>query len=373
MKSRSSLFICLSLAFLLSAAFTTAARAEGEPEILSVTPGKIYRGGMITITGKNLIKEGAGTVVTIDGVKAQYVERVSEEEIKVRIDKVPKSRVKKRAGEYKRSITVMVDKQKSNQYSFTQLTWEAVLQPHVVFVLILYLAVVGGIVLGADASAFRSKTGQLSLSKIQMGLWTFFFGLTYVVLAAIRKEFLDITDGMFWLMGISSATAVGAKAIVLKNKINPDAPFPSMLLMDYDSNAATFKITDPSLKKLKSEKVPKNVLDKLKGLKSKTEEYIGEEKFIKILLTKITEDEFNEYKKSLLVHNVCKPGYRLSLHRCQIALWTLIVLAIYLINYFGTMRLPVIPDKLLVLMGVSGGTYLGFNYPKPKEENGSKP
>ena len=176
---------------------------------------------------------------------------------------------------------------------------------------------------------------------------------------------------MFWLMGISSATAVGAKAIVLKNKIDPDAPFPSTLLMDYDPNVATFKITDSSLKKLGSKEVTRNVLEKLESLKKK--EYMGEEKFLSILLTEIARTDFDEYKKKLLVHNVCQSGYRLSLHRCQIALWTLVVLVIYLINYFGTMCLPVIPDKLLVLMGVSGGTYLGFNYPKPKEENGSKP
>lgn len=115
-----------------------------------------------------------------------------------------------------------------------------------------------------DASVFRSETGQLSLSKIQMGMWTFIFGLAYVVLAAVWKEFLDITDGMFWLMGISSTTAVGAKAIVLKNKESLDPDKPSTLLSDYDRKSGT---------------------------------------------------------------------YRLSLHRCQIALWTLIILVIYVIRH----------------------------------------
>lgn len=372
MESRRSLIVFLSMVSWFSVVFTPVAQGKGTPEILSVTPGKIARGQIITISGKNLIKGDAITTVKIDCVKAQYVELDPTGKIKVRVDTVPKPEDKKSAGEYKRSVRVMVDKLQSNPYTFTQLTWEAALQSHVFIILLLYIAVAAYIVFGMDASAFKSKTGQLSLSKIQMGLWTFFFGLTYVVLAAIRREFLDITDGMFWLMGISSATAVGAKAIVLKNKIDPDAPFPSTLLMDYDPKAATFEITDSSLKKLSSEEVPRNVLDKLKSLKK--EEYMGEEKFVGILRTKITsKDDIDEYKRKLLEHNVCKPGYRLSLHRCQIALWTLIVLLIYLINYFGTMCLPVIPDKLLVLMGVSGGTYLGFNYPKPKEENGSNP
>jgi hypothetical protein len=297
MKSRRYFIFFLCIVSWLSATFTTVAQAESKPEILSIIPGKIARGEMITINGKNLIKEDAGTIVTIDGVKAQYVELESAEKVKVRVDTAPKPQVKKRAGEYNRTVIVAVGEQQSDWYTISQLTWEAVLQPRVLLVLILYLVVVAYIVFGVKASVFRSKTGQLSLSKIQMGLWTFFFGLTYVVLAAIWREFLDVTQGMFWLMGISSATAVGAKAIVLKNNIDPNAPNPSYLLKDYDDKAKE---------------------------------------------------------------------YRLSLHRCQIALWTLIVLSIYMVKCIGTMHLPEIPEKLLILMGVSGGTYLGFNYPKSK-------
>jgi hypothetical protein len=213
------------------------------------------------------------------------------------VDTDPNPKARKSAGEYERSVVVFVGEQQSASHTLTQLTWGVILKLRVLVALILYLAIVSAIVFSVNASVFRSETGQLSLSKIQMGMWTFIFGLAYVILAAIWKEFLDITDGMFWLMGISSTTAVGAKAIVLKNKESLDPDKPSALLSDYDKKSST---------------------------------------------------------------------YRLSLHRCQIALWTLIILVIYVINLLNTMHFPDIPDKLLVLMGISGGTYLSFNYPKPK-------
>jgi hypothetical protein len=177
------------------------------------------------------------------------------------------------------------------------MSWNVVLEPHVLIALILYLVLIALIVFGVKATVFRSKTGQLSLSKIQMGIWTFVFGLAYVLVAAIKKEFIEITPGMFWMMGISSATAVGAKAIVLKNFDSIDRDHPSTLLKDW-----------------------------------------------------------NEDKKE----------YELSLHRCQISIWTLIVLVIYVTKLISTMELPDIPNNLLVLMGISGGAYLGCNYPKPK-------
>jgi len=285
------LLVCL---FIASGAL---AQAQDPPTIAFITPETITRGDTITITGKNLRKNGAKTIVRIDDHKAQHVEVDPAERIIVLVDTDPKPEKRKSAGEYERSVVVVVDKQQSEPYTLHQLTWEVVLKLRVLVAPFLYLLTVAAIVLRVKASVFKSATGQLSLSKIQMGVWTFVFGLGYVVLAAIWKEFLDITDGMFWLMGISSATAVGAKAIVLKNEIDPKAPNPSTLLTDYDENSK---------------------------------------------------------------------GYRLSLHRCQIALWTLIVLVIYAIELIGTMHLPDIPDKLLVLMGISGGTYLGFNYPRPK-------
>lgn len=297
MESKRFLIVFLSVVFWFSTVFTAFAEGEAKPEILSITPETIAQGDMITISGKNLSKNGAKTIVKIDGDRAQHVETDSAEKIKVFVDTAPKPEARKSAGEYERSVVVFVGERQSAPYTLTQLTWGVVVKPRVLVALILYVAIIVLISLKVSAGVFKSETGKFSLSKMQMAMWTFIFGLAYVVLAAIWKEFLDITDGMFWLMGISSATAVGAKAIVLKNMDKLDKNHPSTLLKDWDKNSGT---------------------------------------------------------------------YRLSLHRCQIALWTLIVLVIYVINLFGTMHLPDIPNKLLVLMGVSGGTYLGFNYPEPK-------
>ena len=270
-------------------------RTQDRPTIAFITPHTITRGDTITITGTNLSKNGARTIVRIDNHETRHVEVLSSEKIKVFVNTDPKSEAKSK-GEYERVVVVIVDGQPSESCYLHQLTWRVILKPRVFIPLFLYLAAVALILFGVErarGSVFRSKTGQLSLSKIQMGVWTFVFGLAYVVLAASWREFLDITEGMFWLMGISSATAVGAKAIVLKNLKELDDSHPSRFLSDYDKESN---------------------------------------------------------------------NYRLSLHRCQIALWTLIVLVVYLVQLIGTMHFPDIPDKLLVLMGVSGGTYLGFNY-----------
>ncbi len=228
----------------------------------------------------------------IDGKETGIVKVKSENQIEVLVNTTSEGN----APEAERSVVVVLDGRKSRPEQFLQVTsWRVIYKPRVWVSAAVYLVLVALIVISVKGSVFKSKTGQLSLSKIQMGLWTFVFGLSYVLLVAIYKEFLDVTDGMFWLMGVSSATAVGAKAIVLKNKIDPKNLNPSGLFSDY-----------------------------------------------------------NETTQS----------YALSLHRCQIAIWTLIVVIIYVIDLINTMHLPDIPDRLVVLMGISGGTYLGFNFPK---------
>lgn len=304
---------CCLVACVFLLAFRLA-EATDEPTIAAISPSVITQGEKITITGTGFAESAKEMKVTIDG-KETNVAKVDAENnaIEVLVDTNP---FKEGAGEAEREVRVVVAGKKSQPRTFTQVTsWAVIFKPRVMISAALYLGLVAIIALSVRGSVFRSVTGQLSLSKTQMGLWTFTFGFAYVLLAAIYMQFLDITEGMFWMMGISSATAVGAKAIVIKN-LPPEKP-------------GAGEAGNPSQGGGKA-KAPEN--------------------------------------PSTLLQDWDKEAgrYSLSLHRCQIAVWTLIVLVIYVLELLDTMRLPNIPNNLLVLMGISGGTYLGFNFPKPK-------
>lgn len=299
MKKRmaiSPLYIALLVFFFISEVY-----AGNTPRINSITPQTVTEGDEVTIVG-DFGGKAVAMKVLLNGKEVEFTEVKSGEEIKARVGPVDTSKRNKTdpAGLYKTSVIVEVDAVKSEAKEINQVTWDAVRQPQVVAALIAYFALAAWIMIwvkGGGGGVFRSKTGQWSLSKIQMGLWTVVFAFFYVLLSAIWGRFLDITEGMFWLMGISSATAVGAKAIVVKNGVPAKVTYPSTLLSDWNADAQP-------------------------------------------------------------------PGYRLSLHRCQIAIWTLIIVVIYVLEVLRTMQLADIPNQLLVLMGISGGTYLGFNFPK---------
>jgi hypothetical protein len=52
-----------------------------------------------------------------------------------------------------------------------------------------------------------------------------------------------------------------------------------------------------------------------------------------------------------------------SFHRLQVVIWTLILGAVFIRQVARTLSMPEFPETLLILMGISGVTYLGFKFP----------
>jgi len=285
----------LAIAVLLVTIAAAADDAPKQPLIQRIVPSLIARGDTITIEGQNLVSGAARTRVRVGSDWEKNVEVKADGKVEVKVNSCVEAECQRGQGEYSRDVVVTVGDLESNTYTIRQLSWCVLFTKRVALSFAAFVIVIAAVLLQAQSTALKSETNQWSLSKIQMALWTLIFGLSYILLSAAWKEFLDLSQGMFWLMGISATTAVGAKAIVLKNLDKLDPYHPSKLLKDWDKNLG---------------------------------------------------------------------AYRLSLHRCQIALWTVIVASIFVIRVIDTMHLPEIPDQLLLLMGVSGGAYLGFNYPK---------
>ena len=237
---RQSLTI-IGVVFSIIAFWGATAEAQNEiPVIASISPGVVVEGELLTIMGTNLVREGATTRVLIDETSVGY-DTTDSGDLTVLVNTLPST--SQSTGEVERTVTVVVDGQNSDPQRFVQVSWRAVLKPRVWLALAVYLAIVGLIVMIFNVTIVKSETGQFSLSKIQMALWTFVFGLSYVALAAVRQEFLDITEGMFVLMGISSATAVGAKAIVLKNLDGLDKNHSSGLLTNWDKDSQSYRLS----------------------------------------------------------------------------------------------------------------------------------
>jgi hypothetical protein len=60
--------------------------------------------------------------------------------------------------------------------------------------------------------------------------------------------------------------------------------------------------------------------------------------------------------------DILSDGGGVALHRLQIVVWTLILGVVFLAEIYRSFRLPEFDSNLLILMGISGVTYVGFKF-----------
>ena len=53
----------------------------------------------------------------------------------------------------------------------------------------------------------------------------------------------------------------------------------------------------------------------------------------------------------------------ITFHRFQIVVWTLVLGMVFVSNVLNDLVMPTFDASVLVLMGISSGTYLGFKLP----------
>jgi len=173
------------------------------------------------------------------------------------------------------------------------------------------LAIIGGLVGFIFAIAFiaiglkrfaHGVDSTLSLSNVQVILWTGVITGTYIAMAILKQGFLgEINSNLLGLMGISAGSAVAATTI--RTLQQPKIPI----------RASTKSYTPPRTRGLLAQE-------------KKTDE--------------------------------------LSIAKLQMFMWTIVTLTIYMIvfaSYLANNRpeLPDIGSGLLVLMGISHSAYLG--------------
>lgn len=197
-----------------------------------------------------------------------------------------------------------------------------------------------------------------SIGKSQMAFWFFLIVVTYPILWIITGEASEITGSILVLLGISSATALGATAIDT-NKISQ--------LQEKMGNADQGELPlDERIKKTeelienatkKDQKLEiDNLTARLGDLKSKKNEIIK--------LNKYNTSMVKGRKSKSFFKDVLSDDTGFSFHRFQIMVWTLVLGGIFIIEVLTNLQMPQFDDTTLALMGISSGTYIGFKFPE---------
>jgi len=228
------------------------------------------------------------------------------------------------------------------------------------FILVIpFLLAVATVILGRRSSMLRDtgaprtdkKLGTYSLARCQMALWFVTIVFAFLYIYAVTGVVTAITTGALILMGIAAATALGAAAIDQNNQTASSTSLVQLsaerLSLQNQTQALDQQIKaapqgDPNLAALQAQQ--QTVAQRLKAVNDQLAQtgppqVAASEGLIKDILTDI--------------NGIC-------FHRLQIVAWTVVLWVLFMSSLFGKLTMMDFDTTQLVLMGISGGTYLGF-------------
>jgi hypothetical protein len=148
-----------------------------------------------------------------------------------------------------------------------------------------------------------------SLSRFQLAFWSLLVIAAYLFIWLITEELDTITGSVLTLLGIGSATALGATII---DQGKPASTRPAVPAVEVPPGTA----------------VPETTASR--GF----------------------------------LNDVLSDDQGLSIYRCQLFAWTLVLGVIFCASVYNGLEMPQFSTTLLGLMGISSGTYLGFKVPE---------
>jgi hypothetical protein len=204
------------------------------------------------------------------------------------------------------------------------------------------------------------KERPFSLGRAQMAFWFFMVASSYFFIWMITGNLNTITGSVLTLVGISSATYISSAA--LSSDKDKEA------LAERQKLRKDIAALEAALQKLEKDISKKPPEAELAELEKEEEEKAAQ----KTKLEEKLKSKTDKLQSNGILRDLVSDASGVSLDRFQIAIWTGVLGLIFVISVFKSMAMPQFDNTLLALMGISGGTYVGFKLPGGKSEKGKK-
>jgi hypothetical protein len=191
-----------------------------------------------------------------------------------------------------------------------------------------------------------------SLARVQMAVWFFVVAASFVLIWMITFALDSITPTILGLIGISAGTGLAA-VIVDGGKLNSMRAQRDQLLAEDSGLAAALKALEARSQPLAPDDVQKQqaALNRRADIAAQVDE-------LKKQIDTPAHDHF--------ILDILSDANGISFNRFQMAVWTLILVIVFVVSVWKDLLMPDFNSTLLGLMGLSSGTYIGFKLPEVK-------
>jgi hypothetical protein len=204
-----------------------------------------------------------------------------------------------------------------------------------------------------------------------MAWWLFVILAAYLFIGLMTGNYLSMTAQAVALLGISAVTAVGAVAIDQNRRTGAEDQKSALtaeqttlvakhatLVQELDETAASLAVpgiapaaandlvkvqTEKQIERDKTMSRLNQIVQELKRLDATVRVNPATGNFLKDILSDAT---------------------GVTLHRFQMLVWTVVLGIVFALQVYRNLAMQDFSPELLVLQGISGGTYLGFKVPE---------
>lgn len=233
--------------------------------------------------------------------------------------------------------------------------WAFVMLSLGVLTLFYHLARRSDLLRDPNASPGPGQRRPYSLSRCQMGFWFVLVVLAYFFMWLVIGELDTITESVLALVGISSATALGAR-VIDSNKRDHATAEASRLA----GEKAGLEAAIPVAKQVSTAAAGSgDALRAADDLSAKT----GRLAQVQAQIESQSAPGKGASSGSLLT-DILSDSAGISIQRFQMFVWTIVLGLIFCGEVYHSLEMPDFSATLLALMGISSGTYVGFKVPE---------
>lgn len=197
------------------------------------------------------------------------------------------------------------------------------------------------------------RKSPFSLGLSQMAFWFYLVLAAYVYICVSTHQIHIPMGSVLGLLGISSTTGLAAVFVDKGKEASSQAQRSSLIT---EKTALNARITELSSAGPVSGSVAETDLE---NKKSRLAEVNAELAQMSAAPPPSASANF--------ITDILMDGDGISFHRFQIAVWTVVLGAIFVWSVYRNISMPEFDASLLTLLGISSGTYIGFKFPeKPK-------
>lgn len=217
-----------------------------------------------------------------------------------------------------------------------------------------------------DGFVKEDATAAFSLSRVQMAYWFALTIIAYAFIWGITGDRDMINNDILALIGISAGTFLGAVSIDAGKKSQAQSSLPTATANLVHTENTVAALAAPPAAAVPvgggAAAAPASVpsADPATVALAKHAVTIQQQALYRLGCQAMAPPQKN------FLSDILSDETGISFHRFQIVAWNLVLGIIFIQYVCTTLSMPTFGNTLLGLMGISGGTYLGFKFPEQK-------